>query len=85
MRYNKDAVCPKCGSTDIHVIWHRGYRWGCPKQDPGFFGPEHMDRYCRRCGYAWVEIPLDAPPPEPEKGCIVPPAPPPADAQGRGS
>lgn len=51
--FNPDASCPKCGGKDLGIQWHEGNHWGCQYWD------EHLDRYCRTCGYKWAEKPLD--------------------------
>ncbi len=62
--FNQDAVCPKCGSSDVYVS-HRPNGRDCsyPRRcGMSQFDGEHMDRGCRRCGYVWAEAPLDIEP-----------------------
>ena len=54
--------CVKCGETDIHTLFLRkdeelvGYpRWIAAEKDC-------LKRYCRNCGYWWVDAPLDEQP-----------------------
>jgi len=63
--YTENASCPQCGFAAIAVVYHRRgmiYEggWPCDRGD----GP-HLCRTCRRCGYRWMEAPLDARPDPP--------------------
>ena len=66
--------CPKCGSTDIAVIWYKKGNIKFPndliyKQDKfiqsqdGDFGTvtlnEHLTYHCRKCQYAEADYTLD--------------------------
>lgn len=44
-KYKQDTVCPKCGCNRILTEWDKG--WSALK------------RICDRCGYHWLEEPLD--------------------------
>ncbi len=59
-RYDPLAHCPKCDHKDVGVAWFRG---GPQVQNPDNPSPhvEHLRRNCLRCGYAWYELPWDAP------------------------
>lgn len=50
--YNPYRRCSKCGSNLISAAYHR------PAECDIAF--EHMHRYCKSCGYDWLERPLDA-------------------------
>jgi hypothetical protein len=56
--FDENARCPKCGGADIHAQYgadqFQCHNWNCR------VGKEHIHRYCRRCGYGWVEAPMDA-------------------------
>lgn len=62
--FNAEAICPKCGGEEIGIYYSRN-RYHCsydcgnelPWQDREV---AHMERKCRRCGYRWIEAPLDA-------------------------
>ena len=50
----RHVECCKCGHCDASSTWEAEteigeYRW-----------PERLDRRCTRCGYTWLEAPLDA-------------------------
>ena len=55
--YRGNATCPKCLGGDVSVVW-------CPNCHR-FRKPDHheerMHRTCRRCGYAWDELPATTP------------------------
>lgn len=57
-RYDALATCPKCDGTDIGTAYQRvvpdGSR-GCMSPCYGHPDGEHIDRNCRRCGFAWWE------------------------------
>lgn len=51
--------CPKCGWSPVSVKF-------CVSRAPhnrgvnNFVPVDHVDRECGRCGYGWVELPLDS-------------------------
>lgn len=61
-KYNKHSQCVKCGCSDVHTRYYaRQYDY-----------PYHLDgirskipdtdaivKTCKRCGYKWLEEPLD--------------------------
>ena len=49
-----DLPCPKCGDTDV-VIRHCDppRKWSSTRTCGGMSDPEHFDRTCQRCLYAW--------------------------------
>jgi hypothetical protein len=56
-RFDRSAVCGKCGCPDIDNRWREaleGARFSAP-------APEWISRKCKDCGYMWDELPLDAP------------------------
>lgn len=53
--YDPDAKCPKCGGLVIDVDW----RGKCAEYDEE---REHIRCRCRKCGYQWHAVPLDAKP-----------------------
>ncbi len=60
--YDSHGACPKCGSTNVNTHYCDGHycslhqgTWPPP--------PEHLDRFCQRCHYGWVERCLDDLPP----------------------
>jgi len=53
--YHSNGPCPKCGCTNASTK-HRAA-----------FGIEHIARGCPRCGYQWIEKPLDAVEAKPEQ------------------
>jgi predicted nucleic-acid-binding Zn-ribbon protein len=75
-RYERDATCPKCGSTDIAAEYKAASsgaeRWASrpifsvadlekPVPDWMWDIPEYILRTCRWCKYSWSEEPLDVP------------------------
>jgi len=58
-QFNSQRSCVKCCGDDIHAAFHEkgwiGYDSACwaKKCD------EHICRYCRRCGYRWMEACVD--------------------------
>jgi hypothetical protein len=59
-KFNPDSKCVKCGCDDIasHHCQERCLRcwtWPIEHREP------LIHRACRRCGYSWNELPLDAP------------------------
>jgi predicted nucleic-acid-binding Zn-ribbon protein len=71
-RYERDATCPKCGSTDIAAEYKAASsgaeRWLAyghdltePVPDWMWDVPESIRRTCRWCKYTWAEEPLDVP------------------------
>ncbi len=62
-KFNNSATCSKCGSSNVSARYCEhdwcsdfDHKYGrCQAAD----GP-HIHRYCRRCGYDWLEAPLDA-------------------------
>ncbi len=59
--FDPTRVCPKCGYTAVGVKYHKwASQWGnapcrLAKEQ------EHLDRWCKRCFYDWVEWVLIAP------------------------
>lgn len=51
--YNHAAVCAKCGGGDISTNYVHA------RSRPDFFDHDTIHRTCRRCFYAWSEMPLD--------------------------
>ncbi|HDY88315.1 MAG TPA: hypothetical protein ENH82_09425 [bacterium] len=74
--YNKDAKCPKCGNTGIkNMLLHKhevveGRSWQDHKHSTTRnisvikADQESILRECFNCGYKWLELPIDASPPE---------------------
>ena len=68
--FNPDALCPMCGYAEISTDYCTKY-W---KNDLYIrrthtelevigktgLGPGHLDRYCKRCGFEWIEAPVEA-------------------------
>ncbi len=57
--YDPEAECSKCGHDDIgtyHMLKDHVHAGNihCGLKT----GEEHMDRYCKRCKYAWPEAPI---------------------------
>lgn len=55
--FDENAKCVKCGGIDIHTHYK-------PANEPAFMYRhfpkcECIVRRCNRCGYVWVEQPLD--------------------------
>jgi hypothetical protein len=60
-------ACQKCGSIDIHTRYHKQ---GCSDPDCSCSNcsytyihkqhAEHLHRFCRGCGYDWIDPPADA-------------------------
>lgn len=58
--YDPEGQCPKCSSGDLGTEWKESMRK--PMATRNYFGlsaHEHMERWCKRCGYKWAEAPLD--------------------------
>ena len=61
------SACIKCGSVDVGTSFHKQ---GCPQTDCSCascsYGShakqhsEHLHRYCRVCGFDWIEPTKDA-------------------------
>ena len=51
--YNPDSKCSKCGHDDIATTYCPGCVPRCRRHP--FEDGEHLDRYCRKCGFAWAE------------------------------
>ena len=67
--FDETAACPKCGSQDVNAYYHEStcgssHRSTCPVYCVGSHlkreccENEHIDRRCRRCGFAWAEAVL---------------------------
>jgi len=59
--YDESATCPKCGYADIATTYDDP---GCcpgprPWHPDTHYGSGLLVRRCCRCGYTWVERPLD--------------------------
>jgi len=59
--FSKNSSCPKCGNTTASARWCGGaadknHIPGCMVEG------EHIHRICARCGYEWLELPLDTVP-----------------------
>lgn len=59
-KYNKSAVCPKCGCMNVYVRWCREQQpvqlcW-CNSDVRG----DHLHRRCACCGYEWLEACVDS-------------------------
>lgn len=55
--YDEKTVCPKCGWKVISTRYHAKPE---PLQACAIAGGgEHMHRKCERCGYEWLEGPLE--------------------------
>lgn len=55
--YDPNRLCPKCGFEEA------GSRYNCTRaypEDGEPYDKEYVERDCKRCGYTWEEIPLDA-------------------------
>jgi len=62
--------CRKCGHDVVGISFHGraddcSYGSICRRVD---VPREHMMRHCRRCGYRWIEAPIDAAAAEPNDG-----------------
>ena len=59
--FNHSRKCSKCGSGDINTQFHRAMYFSqqCTWGSNAKSSAEHMHRSCRRCGYDWLEVPLD--------------------------
>jgi len=55
--YRENATCQKCLGGDVSVVWCAG----CYRYKFGYHDNERMHRTCRRCYYAWDELPAPAP------------------------
>lgn len=56
------SSCPKCGSRDVVVRYHRG-GWLCntwSRFTNSHASGEHLHRFCERCGYDWTTDVLNA-------------------------
>jgi len=51
--YDSSRPCPKCGFGDTTTTFCPGVVPRCRRHP--FEDGEHLDRHCRRCGYAWAE------------------------------
>jgi ribosomal protein S27AE len=65
-KFNEEGVCPKCGSPSARVDYHRAIASYAPcgvylqeVEQRGLEFPEHLDRTCDRCHYAWTEAVLN--------------------------
>ena len=68
--YNPDALCPMCGYAVIStgyciVSWTNdlsatGSHTGVQEIGKTGRGPGHLDRCCKRCGFGWIEAPVEA-------------------------
>lgn len=47
-KYRETARCPKCGGQHVTTKHEES------------MGEEHMRRQCQRCGYSWLQKPLDS-------------------------
>lgn len=56
-RFDASRKCVKCGHDDISAQFEEASEYG---HYPCHVTCEHIHRRCRRCGYAWIELPLDA-------------------------
>lgn len=64
-KFDPDAPCDKCGSTDLAIIWSEAAPerpnplplFGAPDLLPA--KPETLECECRRCGYAWQREPIN--------------------------
>lgn len=54
--FDGKAICQKCGHLEVSVTYHKDRQYLCPAWPR--VTSEHLDRYCRRCGYEWVEAVL---------------------------
>jgi hypothetical protein len=58
--YDPEARCPKCG-YDCVATKHLREEWSYPPTslekefEPRLVWPEHLERRCVRCDYAWRE------------------------------
>lgn len=52
--FGSSEACLKCGGTEIGARWC--HWWLCATG----VRKEHVHRNCTRCGYGWLEVPLDA-------------------------
>ena len=54
--YDPEAKCPKCGHAEVETHYEDKANL-CPWEHRNKAGNEveHLDRYCKRCSYAWAE------------------------------
>lgn len=59
--YNPNARCSKCGGEDVSSIWMPQERClpDCTVISRNHNMPERIERKCDRCGYTWLEEPLE--------------------------
>lgn len=60
--FDAEAKCPKCGGDDLATTFHAASDLTHPMavgRDRCDVHDEHIHRHCRRCGYDWIEAPLD--------------------------
>ena len=59
--FDHNAKCPKCGYKTVSVRWCRlDKSWRVAKDCWPRIDDEHFHRECERCGYGWMEKPLDS-------------------------
>ena len=68
--YNPDALCPMCGHAEITTgyctnSWMNdlsttGSHTGSHEIGKTGRGPKHLDRRCKRCGFEWIEAPVES-------------------------
>lgn len=57
--YDPMATCRKCNGEDIATTYQpRGCVFPARCGVGTVLGSEHLDRYCRRCGFSWAEAVL---------------------------
>ncbi len=58
-----EAVCPKCASRHVKVVWH----------EKRVTQPERLAITCARCTFAWTRAPLDSVPADLDVADVVKP------------
>lgn len=65
-RFSKNNRCDKCGLSDVGAEFHGKYGSRCPTVTGAHpchtvhWDTEHILRICKKCGFKWLEEPLDA-------------------------
>jgi len=56
-KFDAGRPCPKCGNLDVASMY---YKATSVRNYARIISKDTIERHCRRCGYSWDELPLDA-------------------------